>query len=288
MENKKQNSTGKTVAIIILVGLLVCSLGYIAYDKFLYNVTEEETNKEETSNKKENLDVNSRLVQGLYRKVSTGETSKDNSSCTFNYMYENKDFYADKAEEKQKMLILSRLLLDDYQKLYIGDESLIPDRISDLENYISVFAASKNGSHSYSSGYYNKEYIEELYKELYGKNASLDTSASIGVGLYNCTLYKYIKAVDKYILYINEFGCGGTCGPINEYATLTKAEKMNKEIKIYEKVTSFAVEDFDGVGENDKTVSYKKDQVISEDNYIYTFKLEDDGMYSFYSRVKES
>ena len=91
MENKKQNSTGKTVAIIILVGLLVCSLGYIAYDKFLYNATEEETNKEETSNKKENLDVNSRLVHGLYRKVSTGETSKDNSSCTFNYMYENKE-----------------------------------------------------------------------------------------------------------------------------------------------------------------------------------------------------
>lgn len=51
MENKKQKSTGKTIAIVILVVLLICSLGYIAYDNFLIK---NDSTKAESKSKEEN------------------------------------------------------------------------------------------------------------------------------------------------------------------------------------------------------------------------------------------
>lgn len=292
MENKKQKSTGKTVAIIILVVLLICSLGYIAYDKFLYKLLKKDNNvTEEKTNKEEKLDVNSRLVQNLYHKVSTGEMSKEDATCYFNYMYGTyteegymlTDFYANQADETQKMQILALSLSSNEKKYYSGEESLIPDEIPGY-GHKSILAANREYNRNEIQYYYNKSYIDRSYKELYGKNAQLNTSIPISVDQHGISLYSYVPAVDKYILYMAEGG--GTCGTA-DYATLTKATKNEDELKIYEKVTGFVLEDF-SVEDNGKTTSYKKDQVISEDNYIYTFKLEDDGMYSFYSRVKES
>lgn len=293
MENKKQKSTGKTVAIIILVVLLVCSLGYIAYDKVLSkSLNKDKTEIDEKSNKVEKLDVNSRLVKNLYHNVSTGEMSEEESSCVFNFMYPSSDnpddvnFYVDKANEEQKMKILSRLLSEEEQKMYFDEKSLIPERIPEIDGFISFSSSISNENQSLKGNerYYTKDYIERLYKKLYGENATLDTSVPIyGV----CSLYKYISSVNKYILYVNEYGCGGTCGNSASYATLTKAEKNGKELKIYEKVTEIVTSDFD-TEESGKKVSYKNGDILGYANFVYTFKLEDDGMYSFYSRVKES
>lgn len=303
MKNKKQKSIGKTVAIIILVVLLVCSLGYIAYDKILSKSLNKDKNEiDEKSNKVENLDVNSRLVQNLYSKVSTGEMSKEDADCYFNYMYDistdegNKisDFYANQADEKQKMRILGRLLSSSEERgIYYGEESLIPDEIPG-EGHKSILAINRDyPGMQYlleyrkidTQYYYEKSYIDMLYKELYGKNAKLNTSVPISIDQYNISLYYYVPAVDKYLLYMIEGG--GTCGPLGDYGTIVKATKNDNEIKIYEKVTEVATGDFD-TEESGKSVSYKDGDILGYTNFVYTFEIEDDGMYKYISRVKES
>lgn len=285
MENKKQKSTGRTIVIIILVVLLICSLGYIAYDKYLYKLLKKDNNvTEEKTNKEEKLDVNSRLVQNLYHKVSTGEMSKEDATSSFNWIYSSENFYVNKASQSEKMVLLNILLNSNKGKIYTGDNNLIPDTFND-DQYGFFESALSSKEFGMDETYYNRKYIELLYKDLYGSEAQLDTSASILTSNIGITLYRYISDIDKYVLYVKAGGATGL--PIGAYGTLIKATKNGNELKIYEKVTKIYLDDF-SVEDNGKTTSYKKDEVVSEENYIYTFKLEDDGMYSFYSRVKES
>lgn len=272
---EKNRSTGKTVAIIILAVLLLGAVSYIGYDKFLVNEKSVSSNEKKSENSKEvELDIDSRLVKSLYNKVSTGESSKEEANCNYNYMYgydydsnSYKDFYVDKATEEQKMEILSLQLNSAKMDSSLCSEISIPDKMNDdTGEYFSECSVNKDGVQSY----YNKSDIEILYKNLYGKDATLDTSNSIYEGPIRVHTYKYIDNLDKYIQYSHE--TGGTCGPIGMYGTITKAIKTADSIKIYEKVTIID-------GEKNTTTNQ---------NYIYTFKLDSDGMYNYVSRVKES
>lgn len=282
-EIKEKKSNGSKIVIVILVILLLGACAYIAYDKLM---VKEDNSKNEAvvENKKvkeENLDVNSRLIQSLYNKVSTGEQTKEDASCIFNYMYGDGDFYSEKATEEEKMRIIGRVLSQG--KVYSGDESLIPDKIdNDSIEIMSIIAYNKDNDKSiFTEKYYDRKYVENTYKELFGTDSKLDTSVTFQTDP-TMELYSYVPAVDKYLLYLVEGGGITTCGPTSTYATLTKAVKAGDKIKIFEKETGIATED---TTIDDK--SYTKGQVASENNYIYTFKLDKDGMYSFISRVKE-
>ena len=281
-EIKEKKSNGSKVVIFILVILLLGACAYIAYDKLM--VKEDISNNNVQGNKKikeENLDVNSRLIQSLYNKVSTGEQKKEDASCIFNYMYGDSDFYSEKATEEEKMRIVGRVLSPG--KVYSGDESLIPDKIdNDTIEIMSIIAYNKDNDKSiFTEKYYDRKYVENTYKELFGTDSKLDTSVTFE-NVSTAGLYSYVPAVDKYLLYLVEGGGITTCGPTSTYATLTKAVKVGDKIKIFEKETGIAIEDT-----TIDNKSYTKGQVASENNYIYTFKLDKDGMYSFISRVKE-
>lgn len=286
-EIKEKNSNGSKVVIVILSLLLLGACAYIAYDKLM--IKEDISNNNVQGNKKikeENLDVNSRLIQSLYNKVSTGEQKKEDASCISNHMYGDGDFYSEKATEEEKMRIVGRLLVASKEATYNGDESIIPNTISNYSDYESVISVNKKEGETLSytkyAYYYDRDYIENLYREIFGSNAKLDTSIGIKMEPWEAVMYYYVPSIDKYVLYVYTMGVGGTCGLTSTYATLTKAVKTGDKIKIFEKETGIATED---TTIDDK--SYAKDQVVSENNYIYTFKLEDDGMYSFISRVKE-
>lgn len=275
---EKNRSTGKTVAIIILIVLLLGAVSYIGYDKFLVNEKSVSSNEKKSENSKEvELDIDSRLVKSLYNKVSTGESSKEEANCNYNYMYgydydsnSYKDFYVDKATEEQKMEILSlQLNREGAGLLFCGDGLSIPDKMNDYPSKC-IYDKIVNKNENSFEYYYNKKDIETLYKDLYGKDAKLDTSKPIYVTPYRAYAYMYIDSLDKYMQYVID--TGGVCGPTGMYGTITKAIKTADSIKIYEKVTIID-------GEKNTTTNQ---------NYIYTFKLDSDGMYNYVSRVKES
>ena len=85
--------------------------------------------------------------------------------------------------------------------------------------------------------------------------------------------YKYIPKYDRYFEY--QTSGGVTTGPGGYVTKLEKALKEGNKIYIYEDVV---VEKYDG-----------NDNKIGTENYymVYTFELEDDGMYKFISRVKK-
>lgn len=287
MEEKKNKTIGKTVTIIILVVLLLGAFGYIGYDHFF--TTEKITSDQELKNEKnvkkgdhgKELDVNSRLVRTLYNKVSTGESSEKEATCRYNYMYvynyddnSYKDFYVDQATEEQKMELLSLKLNDHGTGLLSCHDITIPDKMND---YTSICSNDKTNFEPY----YYKNYIEMLYKDLYGNDATLDTSKPIYTDEIHAYAYHYISSLDKYMQY--RIDAGGVCGPIGMYGTITKAIQTADSIKIYEKVTTVNYsKEVNGVIVEDE--SYK---TTMDTNYVYTFKLDSDGMYNFISRVKE-
>ena len=277
---KEKKSKGSLVVIIILIILLLGACAYIGYDKFFVKKDNQVNNNHENKGV-EKLDVNSRLVQSLYNKVSTGLIGKS-SSCYVNYMYGHGDndnsFYSDKADEQQKMKLVGNLLSESFKSLeYDGDSNLIPDTInttSDYLEYNSIYAMNRKYNENKEEIFYTKDYVEMIYKSIFGKDAKLDTSVPIIMSFYNGELYYYVSALDKYVLYVAD-GIGGEC-PEEAYAELVKATKSDKELKIYEKVTTVNFN-------SESTETGEK----AESNYVYTFELEDDGMYKFVSRVKK-
>ena len=276
---KERKSKGSLVVIIILIILLLGACAYIGYDKFFVK-KDNQVSKNNENKGVEKLNVNSRLVQSLYNRVSIGELKKEVGKCDI-FMYDSdKDFYASTAEEKNKMQFVGNLLTPSKQNEYVGDESLIPDTIPNYDYYESVFSSNKNYGGNSIEYYYDRSYIENLYKEIFGSNAKLDTSVVIEVGEYKAELYHYIPSIDKYVLYINTSGVGGTCGPWTKDISLQKATKDGNKLKIYETETEFIIGDASDSDDG-------KYEVSSKNNYVYTFELEDDGMYKFVSRVKK-
>ena len=274
---KEKKSKGSLVVIIILIILLLGACAYIGYDKFFVKKDNQVSNNNENKGV-EKLDVNSRLVQSLYNRVSTGLIGKT-SSCSLNYMYitgnrmEVEDFYSDKASEQQKMKLVGNLLSESF-RIFANEEETIPDTINvdDYGEYKNAYVTNKELNSQYQETYYTKEYVEAVYKSVYGKNAKLDTSAPIVMDSYGGEIYYYVPSIDKYALYVTV--TGQVC-PQEAYTELVKATKSDKELKIYEKIVTIKNDDIIDAGDT------------ADSNYVYTFELEDDGMYKFVSRVKK-
>lgn len=263
---KKKNNN---ILIVILILSLLITCSYIIYDKAFYEenkTTEKKTTQTEnktTKKKEENLDVNSRLVQTLYNKV----VENNNWSKYWMYDSDTSDYLVSKSDMKTKMNLVSNNL--NSQKIEVIECSdSIPNSIKiNDRDYMSACYAISQGATGYSPYAYDKSYIETIYKDLFGNETQLDTSIDIPSSFGADEIYHYIASLDKYVLYASEGG-GGTSA--SSYSgIITKAVKLGEELKITEKVT------------------ITNPTSIEEYIYVYTFKLEDDGMYSFVSRIKQ-
>ena len=278
MEEKKQGK-GLVVALVLFILTTLATCGYIVYDKVL---TKDNVSKEVNTKKEENkeLDINSRLVQDLYNNVSTVEM---NGTCRYGY-YTTDNFYVKNNSEEDmntKMHLLGRQLSRE------GMENILPES-QQIEKEIKEPHKAEDGTeifmyyhlpNNWCNGY-RRDYIDKMYKKLFGKDAKLDTSLKIPMDTYNAEVYIYNEKLGKYILYQGEGG--GTCGPQTVDVSISKAVLKGNTLKIYEE-EKIVVSEESIV--NDK--KYRKGDLLSEDKFVYTFKLEDDGMYSFVSRVKE-
>lgn len=276
MEEKKKNSVGKIILIIILL-ILFLTGGFFGGKYYTENkkVDSKEEKAEEKEVKTKDLDINSRLVQFLYNMV----TADTDVNCFTGWEYETSlglqnrkhNYIHDNSKTTNIDLIITGENLGNMPKYNIN-----------VEDVPTISGRNKS---SYSSGsasyYYTKKDVEKVYKLIFGKDAKLDTSKEIMMDLFGTEVLYYDSATDRY--YPQYIAGGGTCGPSGISYKLSSAKKEGNKIKIYQDVEEVSY-DADENGNFEISDKYKQ---VEKYKYVYTFKLEDDEMYKFVSRVKE-
>lgn len=271
-----------TIIIVVLTILLLGTISYIGYDILLAkgknNISNDKTNTSNKTGEEKELDINSRLVQSLYHKVTSDSgidpyvfwryRSSDNSNSLT-------DFNANSTSEEIKMQLVS-LNLKDEEKIYINCSTTnIPAENAGYNSFCYLNKTYNDNSPQYA---YTKSYIESVYKDLYGSQSKLDTSAVIWLDAFGCSKLVYVNTLDMYIEYTTE--CGGTSGPGGYEAKISKAIQKDDTIQIYQDVTETDYEEINGViDESNEATRKTKNYTL-----IYTFKLDEDGMYNFISR----
>ena len=230
MKNKK--NLGIIIGVIILVVIIS-----VIYFKFI---------------KKQSLDVNSEIVQELYSMVNYDSNNWDKF-----WMYDNNDIYDITSDKENIKMNLLSINLNNNELKKIECNS-IPDNVYD---YYS--ACSMQNEFNYA---YDREYVEKVYKNIFGEDTSLNLDKDIYKDAYKCEKYIYIKELDKYVLYSYD-GCGGMYPEYTYTSKILKAEKDFNQIKIYEEVE-------------------KKDTESEKFSIIYTFKKNSNNKYYFYSMEK--
>ncbi len=199
------------------------------------------------------LNTNSRLVQSLYTSVH------DFKSTSPYWMYdgESSSSIANMTESNKMALAYLNLKASDF---------LEPDNCSILPQtsyYGSLVCSDKT--------MIKREDVERSYKEVFGDTATLNTAVNMKVDP-NYDVYMYNSEQDAYILYSSADSNTQKFSKVFRYNyEVYKAEKVGDTIKIYEKLTVERVST--GAVEN-------------QSQYLYTFVLADDNLYSYTSIEK--
>ena len=137
------------------------------------------------------------------------------------------------------------------------DNSGAPAKLDDF----TILITGKNGEA------YTREYVDSIYKDIFGASSVLNKDVRI---FLNSNMLVYISSLDKYYKYGTE-GTGG----YNSYRNpkLIKAVQNGSELKIYESVEIYD----DPINDTIKT---------SDCEFVYTFKIDSQNKYIFYSRVE--
>ena len=270
MKSEKNNTT-LVVVLGVLVGVLLVTtllFGYLVLGDNHESKVVEETETE--------LDINSRLVQELYNMVGENENVGWVSYWRYHeheesFSSELKDFYTASSSEEIKMnLVAKNLSSIKLKTAYPCDAyTKIPNN-----NEFGISCCQMNALYGSDQPqtYYDRADVEAVYKKIFGSTAELDTAVSFKTIHYPTNTYSYVAEYDAYFEYVAEVGGTGSNGGYT--VKLDRAFKNGKYIYIYEDVT---LEKYDG---EVKTSTESFDM-------LYTFELEDDGMYKFVSRVKK-
>ena len=270
--------TNKILVVLVVIFFLttLVSLGYICYEKYFNTNSNSNTNTNEnnnlTDNKEEELDINSRLVKSLYNKV----VLDDNSSNKY-FMYANNDNYTvSKASEESKLtLAYFNLKNNNLSSVSISNlpETTVVPGYSYSSYGMPYHTLNKGDVGGLGDNYVSFFSYDDLllaYKDLFGNDATFSKNTPIRTDNYSVLYYIYNNTLDGYVPYITE---GGGTSSFNYNSEITKALKTNNQILIYERVN---------------TVPLNSNTTTNESStYIYTFNIDNDGMYSFVSRVKE-
>lgn len=195
----------------------------------------------------EKLDTNSRLVQSLYTSVH------DFKSTSPYWMYggEKSSIIADMTESNKMVLAYLNLKASDFLE---ADDCT---KLTQENSYGKLVCSDKT--------IIKREDVERSYKEVFGDQYSMSTG-NIKVNPSNDT-YIYDESIDSYVLYSKNSGKENFSKDFQYNYNVYQAEREGETIRIYE---SLEVID--------------KNNVVRESvKYLYTFKLADDNLYSFFS-----
>ena len=195
----------------------------------------------------EKLDTNSRLVQSLYTSVH------DFKSTSPYWMYggEKSSIIADMTESNKMVLAYLNLKASDFLE---ADDCT---KLTQENSYGKLVCSDKT--------IIKREDVERSYKEVFGDQYSMSTG-NIKVNPSNDT-YIYDESIDSYVLYSKNSGKENFSKDFQYNYNVYQAEREGETIRISE---SLEVID--------------KNNVVRESvKYLYTFKLADDNLYSFFS-----
>ena len=256
------------VFVVIFFLTTVAGVSYFCYDNFFKVDSEtkddtsvEENSTEEKNNKEETLDVDSRLVQSLYNKVGLVDDSSNRYEV---YRKSDNILVSEMSDEDKLALVYTNLLSYSFQTL--PNENLDQEIITNNSNYNSNYQLLLT-----SYGHINFipfSDVELKFKELFGQDATFSKESIIREDSDSLRIYVYNNNLNGYVEYTN---VGGIEGRISYKGRVVSAKRSDKNITITEEVTAVPPEG------SPTTVG----------NYVYTFNIDDDGMYSFVSRIKE-
>ena len=252
----------KILSILVVVFFLTTLIGsiYIGYNEFF--VTETVNDEEIIGNNisEEELDINSRLVKSLYNKV----VLNDNTAYKY-FMYESNNYNVSTASLESKLtLAYFNLKNDDFEE--VSTPNLPATTMIEGFSYQYNLNTTSN---SLVVSFIPYEKLELAYRDLFGNEETIDKSIPIRTDIHNVMYYVYNADLDGYVSYVTEGG--GTSGSYL-VSHLTRALKSDKTILLYEEVNNY---------------QNNTNELLETTNYVYTFNIDDDGLYTFISRVKE-
>ncbi len=290
-QSLKPKSTGKTVVIVLLCLVIACLGGYILYDQLLREQPIEKKEDASKEKKEEALSVTSRLVQNLYSKV-VPNTYKEKDKSWLRYWYYTDvsqsgnnvlknaldDFHIEDTQEEIKMQLVGKNLPQQEREFITCSEVELQDELEDGRKS-ACFLQEQETNLSIPMQYqygYQVETVDRIYQELFGQDKAVDRKVPIYLDIYGGTVLVYVESLSMYVEYFAD-GVGGTTGPGGYQASLSKAVKKGNLLKIYE-----TVETYEASEDNEDT------KLTDTTTLVYTFKLENDGMYTFQSREKDA
>ena len=240
--NSNNSKEGKSFFIPVLIIVIVFVVILIAYS------VSSSKDAEVTP-----LDVKGRLVQNLYTSVHDFKSS----SPYWMYEGENSSSISNMTEPNKMVLAYLNLKASDF---------LVADNCSTLPQtsyYGNLVCNDKT--------VIKREDVERSYKEVFGDNATLNTTVNMRVDP-NYDVYVYNSELDSYILYSSAPADAQRFNKAFRYSyEIYQAEKVGNTIRIYEKLTVERV---------------SNGNIENESKYLYTFTLAEDNLYSYTSIEK--
>ena len=215
------------------------------------------TNYNSATNKPKNLDINSRLVKNLYRVVYDERQGNLKS-----WIYPDIDKLLINDMEPAAKL---KLVISNMENAYFSDNDCNVRGSKTL-----TINEKKYTCDNTSDGYISVDDVLNKYIQLYGNSNGFDKTLSIVAnGLDNAIfIYAIDRATNKegYYRYVSS---ESNVGNYTYSRKLVKAIETEGVIAITENIVMT-----DNAGQK------------KEENIVYTFTLADDGVYTYYSRVR--
>ena len=317
IKNKK-GDTVKVVLIIVLLILLIASMSFTIYDKF---IKKENSNPAVTDKDKNNetQDKNQNEVSNL---VKDDQIYMTNNSTTYTASMYN---FVISKEEKEllKELVFpisyvngkSNTAVDFILKNFNVSQMSRSEKMdliaSNNKFYEPVKFSTDSGEKGYKEYdvYITEENFLKAYKNLYGVDVEYTSGNFLNDSEIGCYPSDYDKSGKKYWYYLSP--CGGD-SDLDYYSLVTKVEKDNDLINVY-LVTALIKDDWNSNKiEVYKYLNYKDyntmqnsltaknrlstcddnrcekelNQLVKEEKlsvYKFTFKKQSDGRYYLYS-----
>ena len=286
ISKEEKTSQGSNALIYVLVGIMILGIIAVIVLAFAFpkdksslddkkqteETTKNDEEKKDSDSLAETLDITSRLVTSLYNKVKSHQ-----HSCASSWIFGSEEFDVDSSDEKIRMRVVSNNLTEGARIRFncnnLGAPQAIVNKIpSTIGNEKSACQWNKEYGTDYFEEFgYESDYVKSLYKELFGSDKELDLSMNIPIMASSIGNLIYVKDLDMYVFY--PMVTGLICADSDSFE-LVEAKKNGNLIQLYENYLHITKYNDDGTSEKENL------------KFVYTFRYDKDGIYSFVSRKK--
>ena len=317
IKNKK-GDTVKVVLIIVLLVLLIASMSFTVYDKFIKkeNSNPTVTDKDKSNETQDkNQDEVSNLVKDDQIYMTNNSTTYTASMYNFVISKEEKELLKELvfpiSYVNGKSNTASDFILKNFNVSQMSRKEKMDLIASNNNFYEPVKFSTDSGEKGYKEydGYITEENFLKAYKNLYGVDVEYTSGNFLDDSEMGCYPSDYDKSGKKY--WYNLYSCGGD-SDLDYYSLVTKVEKNNDLINVYlttalinDDMNSNKIEVYNYLNYKDYNTMQNSltaknrlstcddnrcekelNQLVKEEKlsvYKFTFKKQSDGRYYLYS-----